>query len=625
MHKKPRREHVAIRAIRPSLEMVERRRRESIADPGQAWWPSAAPLRAAAAVVIVAASAFVVLGLGASFEPGHVSVVQPAMAAGLDWRHVRARADQRRPPRPERRTVPSRDAIAARRHANVAVRASKGAARAHRARGARDDPPPGMPAPPAPSPPIDANGPLTATPWRLTADGTWSAVVSYALPPGSDRTRAAIDFSADVADVLPLDARADGAPGAIITTVEAPNGVVVNAAAVSPAGSTANIQLPAPPSDAAHFAAVAQAIGPHLVDVGWSPLAQTAGVTEFKVYRAVAGEHGKLIGVVSPGGHAWQDASVQPDESYGFTVVAVTDAGTALVAATDAVSTPDALPAQPLATISGKGMFLFFVPDADDPNGYDRYDPAAVVARAKSAGITHIELRMARGTFFEGATPLARAWLDDLIDDASTAGIALVAWQVPRRASSDDAAQAVATARYRTPAGNGFAALALDVEDGENYMGDAADARQRMVDEMRTVREAVGPSYLLVATVMSPALTHWTNARYPYSRIAPYASVLQPMEYWHHFSLSSGHAYTQDEVTGACASSVSLTRSLAGLDLPVDVAGQSGDLGTTGPPSPDEIGWCLNGARSAGAIGGTFFDWRATGDDAWAELTSYHW
>lgn len=271
-------------------------------------------------------------------------------------------------------------------------------------------------------------------------------------------------------------------------------------------------------------------------------------------------------------------------------------------------------------------MFLYFSPDTSDAEGYNTFDPPAIVAKAKAGGITHIELRMARGTFFEGGNDAARAWLDQLIDDAAAAGISVLAWQVPRRPASDDVAEAVAVARYRTAAGNGPAGLALDIEDGDNYMGSPGEAaKQRMVDDIEMVREAVGPDYLIVATIMSPKLTHWTNARYPYARIAPFASVLQPMEYWHHFYAGSHHDYTQDEVTSACADTVALTQSVAGRALPVSIAGQSDDLGSTGAPSPDEIGWCLLASKSAGALGETFFDWRGTGDDDWSAIARFSW
>ena len=466
---------------------------------------------------------------------------------------------------------------------------------------------------------------FTAAPWVLTADGTWTTVASFSLPSGNGARTFGATYSSDDADVVPLDANARQAPGAIVTVGYAARPIQVTGATTDDAIGQLSLAIAPPPSDAPSFAAVAQMVGPHLVDVGWAPLDPSLGVVQYKVYRRQAGaRHGGLVGAVSPGGQSWHDDSVAPARAYKYTVVATLPNG-ALSASTAFVTTPPEMPETSLSAVSGKGMFLYFSPNTADGNGYDKYDPAAVIAKAASSGISHIEVRMARGTFFEGANDGARAWLDALLDRAAAAGIKLIAWQVPRRATSADAAQAVAAARYESAAGNGFAGLALDIEDGDNYMGRGEIAKQRMVDEIELVRAAVGPDYLLVATVMSPALTHWTNQRYPFDRIAPYATVMQPMEYWHHFYSSSHHAYTQDEVSSACADSVSLTRTLAGRDIPINVAGQSDDLGTTGPPSGDEIGWCLAGAKSAGAIGQTFFDWRGTTDDNWSAIAGFAW
>jgi hypothetical protein len=118
-------------------------------------------------------------------------------------------------------------------------------------------------------------------------------------------------------------------------------------------------------------------------------------------------------------------------------------------------------------------------------------------------------------------------------------------------------------------------------------------------------------------------MTHWTNDDYPYSRIARYASVMQPMEYWHHFRRS--HDYGQTDVAGNCADAVAMTKQLAGRDLPVNVAGQSTDLGRTGKPSSSELHWCLGGAKSAGAIGEMFFDYQGTTPDQWAAIEAYRW
>jgi len=424
--------------------------------------------------------------------------------------------------------------------------------------------------------------------------------------------------------VLPLDPNATGAPGAIVTVAEGTSFTVAAATDDSTLGRQ-TLTLASPLNSLSTFTAAAQPIGAHMVVVGWMHL-PSDGVTQYKVYRRKAGaSHGSLLATVSPLGRSWRDDDAAPDTAYDYTVIASTTTAGALHASTGFVTTGGSLPSTSLSAISGKGMFLYFTPDAAGENSYLKYDPATVVARAQASGISHIEVRMARGTFLEAATPASRAWLDALIDRASAAGIRLIAWQVPRRSTTADAAAAVAAAEYATASGNRFSGLSLDIEDGDNYMGNGEVAKQRMVDQIALVREAVGPTYLLVATVMSPALTHWTNARYPFSGIATYASVMQPMEYWHHFYSSTHHSYTQDEVSGACADSVSLTRQQAGRAIPINVAGQSDDLGTTGRPSPDEIAWCLAAAKGAGAIGQTFFDWRGTGEDGWSAIAGFAW
>ena len=467
---------------------------------------------------------------------------------------------------------------------------------------------------------------IEAQPWRLTADGTWVAdvVTSYADDAGvpQPHLRAEVTFDTSNGEAVALDPWINQSPAAQITT-SAPQSVTVTATSIDPANGAATLTLPAPPTDAASFASVARAIGPHLAVVGWTPLASSAGIAQYKVYRHAQDAAGdELIAVVSPGGHSWRDTHVQPNASYDYSVVAE-KADQSLTARAQSITTPDVMPDTELATIAGKGMFLFFSPDTSDRHSYARVSPDAVIAQAGKAGVTEIELRLSRGTFFEAADPNARAWLDRFIDTASAAGIRLVAWSVPQRNSAEDVAESIMMARYRTPAGNGFAGLALDLEPGVNYMGYGAVASERIADYVEMAREAVGPNYLLIATVISPSLTRFTNDNYPYSRIARYASALQPMEYWHHFR--SSHQYAQADVSAGCAQAVALTKSLAGRAVPINVAGQSTDLGSTGSPAPDELSWCLGGAKSAGAIGEMFFDWQGTTADQWAAIEAYRW
>ncbi|MEO9136670.1 MAG: hypothetical protein ABI316_08700 [Casimicrobiaceae bacterium] len=467
---------------------------------------------------------------------------------------------------------------------------------------------------------------LEAQPWQLTADGTWQTevVARFADASGTEQTRlrASVDITAAPGAVVDLDPWLHQTPSALVTT-DGSKTVEVDAVALSPTAATATLALPAPAGDAASFASVARAIGPHLIAIGWTPLPVSSGVRSYRIYRSAAGGGaGSLVAVVSAAGHAWRDAHVEPNNAYEYSVVADLPQ-TPARAHTAQVDTPEAMPETSIAAIAGKGMFLFFSPDTGDPNSYAQFDPDTVVAQAVKAGVSEIELRVSRGTFSEAASPQARLWFDRLIDGASAAGIKLLAWSVPRRSSADDVAQSIAMAQYRTPAGNGFAGLALDLEPGDNYMGHGAAARERIADYMEMARAAVGPDYLLIATVISPRLTHWTNEEYPYSRIARYASVMQPMEYWHHFHRS--HEYAQGDVASACADVVALTKLLAGRNVPVNVAGQSTDLGRTGSPSPAELHWCLGAAKSAGAIGETFFDYQGTTPDQWAAIEAYRW
>jgi hypothetical protein len=467
---------------------------------------------------------------------------------------------------------------------------------------------------------------IEAQPWRLTADGTWTTEVVAAFTDAAGerepQVRAAVDFQTSSGAWVDLDPWIHQSPAALVTA-SAGAGLTVTAVAQSPAKASATLALPPPPADVQDFAGVAAVIGPHLIAVGWTPLAASVGVRQYQVYRhALGGLERKLVAVVSPAGHAWRDTHVMPDTAYQYDVVAQLP-GTAVSAQTKAVQTPEAMTVSRLDAIAGKGMFLFFSPDTNDPNSFAQFDPDAVIAQAQRAGVSEIELRLSRGTFFEAASPQAREWLDNFIDTASAAGIKLLAWTVPRRNDAQDVAQSVAMATYRTPTGHGFVGLALDLEPGTHYMGYGEPARERMADYMEMARQAVGPDYLLVATVISPRLTHWTNEDYPYSRIARYASAMQPMEYWHHYR--DGHDYAQTDVSGQCADVVALTRSLAGRNVPVNVAGQSADLGRTGAPSPEELHWCMGAAQSAGAIGAMFFNWRATTPDQWAAIEAYRW
>ncbi|MBV8460548.1 MAG: hypothetical protein JO009_06635 [Candidatus Eremiobacteraeota bacterium] len=456
--------------------------------------------------------------------------------------------------------------------------------------------------------------PRPKTPWRLSADGTWAATVH------APKNMAGAQFDTSTGQLIALErSPVDGEAATVTIGWSRPVSVDMSAD-----GQSHSIDLPAPDDSLDAFAATASAVGPHLVNVGWTPLAAGSAVVDYKVYRTSAGSDPQMVASLAAAKHSWSDTNVSAGVSYSYDVVADTSSG-AVEANTQSIVPPDELPVVPASAIAGKGMFLYFSSIPGDPRYFGRYHPEAVVAEAKHAGIHAIELRMARGSCAMAQTEGARAWLDRLIDAAAHADINLVAWTVPRRVTTQDLAETLAAAAYRTPAGNGFVGVALDLESGDRYMGDGPKAVAAMVRYIRMVRAAAGPHYLIVATVASPEMGNHTNADYPYARIAAYADVLQPMEYWHYFDQSSHHEYARREVAGASAGAVARTRALAGRDIPVNVAGQSVALEGTDSPSGREIEWSLGGAKSAGGIGETFFDWAGTGPDAWAAIQAFDW
>ena len=344
---------------------------------------------------------------------------------------------------------------------------------------------------------------ITSSPWKLTPDGTWTALAQghYQDEVGADLplVHAQVSWSASAGETLDQVRWTYSDPATLLTLTESRR-VTLTAKPTNPSNRTATLQLAAPADDAASFACVARAVGPHLVNVGWTPLDAAIGVTAFKLYRREShASVGLLIASLSGNAHTYHDGGVRPGHRYRYAVIALSVAQAPLHARSSGVELTGDMPYTELRSISGKGMFLYFTPDPADPeHGYPSYDIGAVMEQARSAGIRNIELRLAYGSFFEASNPGARAWLDQFIDAAAGAGIRLLAWEVPRRATTPDICEAIAIARYRTPAGNAFSGSALDIENGDDYMGDGPAAKQGMVDYIHQVRQAVGHVVVLL-------------------------------------------------------------------------------------------------------------------------------
>jgi hypothetical protein len=361
--------------------------------------------------------------------------------------------------------------------------------------------------------------------------------------------------------------------------------------------------------------AVAAALGPHLVQVGWVADARAKPNGSVRIFRD-AGRGMRLVGIVAHPATTFRDASVVPATRYRYAVEV--EGGTRRM---PELITPPEVHGSALASFGGKAMWLSFSPSPFDRDSYVRLDPNALVARAAAHGIRAIELRLAYGPLWE-ITPAVRPTIDALLDTAAAHGIAVVAWTVPRSTDFDDLVTNTAAAEYRTARGTRFAAVAVDLERGDYFLGDGPAGYAALTDYLPRVRAALGPHYPIVATVEDPFLERLTERDYPYAEIAASADVLQPMAYWR--MLGRGTT-TAPGVRAALRGSYEATLRAAGRRLPIDIGGQTSGEGPRGTPSGVEVSAAIAEARTLGALGITFFDWTGASDDAWRALRETPW
>ena len=358
----------------------------------------------------------------------------------------------------------------------------------------------------------------------------------------------------------------------------------------------------------------AAALGPHLVQIGWFPRERGATV---QIVRSDAAVRRSVVGIVAAPSSTYRDETVLPGHTYRYVV---RRNGRAL-----GPPLRVSVPAEPAPTsavaVNGKGMWLFFSPSRYDENWIGKWDVGRIVDLAAAAGLHHLEVRTAYGEYWQ-ITPDAKPMLDALIDRAAERGIAVIGWTVPRAPSFEDLAATVATAYYRTAAGHGFAAIAIDLERGEEYLGDGPPGRAALADYARRLRAALGKGTAIIGTVEDPSLSRLSDAAFPYAAIGRNVDVLQPMVYWRALGSGAASAPAVREVLLRAAAAV---RRECRCATPLSVGGQTTELGRRGLPSPAEITASLAAAKLAGALGETFFDWDGTMPEQWDALARFRW
>jgi hypothetical protein len=357
---------------------------------------------------------------------------------------------------------------------------------------------------------------------------------------------------------------------------------------------------------------VAAAVGPHLVRIGWFPQVRAGHV---RVFRVDTRGRRTLAATLAAPASSWDDAAARPGAVARYFVVRPQAGATAVHA-----DVPPELPESSVEIVRGKSAWLAFSGDPLDDAAYAKLDVDGIVATAVKAGLRSVELRLAYGAFDE-VTPDAKATIDRLIDGLVAHHVAVIGWTVPRAPSFEDLARNAAVAAYRTPSGSAITGLAVDLERGEEFLGDGPRGYAALRTYLGALRRAVGPHVLLVATVEDPYLEHLDGSKFPYAAIARDADVLQPMTYWRML----GPWDSVPKVQAAVAGSVALVRRLAARDVPIDVGAQTGVLGKRGAPPGDEVAAAVDASRRAGAIGITFYDWTGTGPEQWNAIAQAAW
>lgn len=401
-----------------------------------------------------------------------------------------------------------------------------------------------------------------------------------------------------------------GGPAAIVR-VSTPGSLDVRVVANKPA-SLGSVRAHLAASRMTVPASVARAIGPHEVQLGFFPSLPPSGA---RIERYAKDGPMQIVATFAKPTVTFRDFNVEPNKSYRYRITI----GSRIVGHLD-VKTPPDVPRATANLARGLGAWVAFSGSARDDDSYVRFDPQRTIATARRAGLRYLMLRLTYGEFWE-ITPEAKATIDRLIDEAAAAGIAVLAWTVPRESTAEDVATNVRALSYRTEAGHGMSGLAVDLERGEEFLGIGARGYHALETYLGRVRAAVGSGALLVATVEDPYLEKLDDQLFPYRTIARNADVLQPMTYWRMLRASTTVERMRDAISG----SIRTLRAVSASNVPINIGGQTVPLSLSGGPPPSELAESLAQARRLGAIGVTFYTWIGTTDAQWDAISRYGW
>jgi len=246
----------------------------------------------------------------------------------------------------------------------------------------------------------------------------------------------------------------------------------------------------------------------------------------------------------------------------------------------------------------------------------DIYDGAVYAAPEKTAqriaarGVTTVWAETANDR--AAADVVKPAQLGRLVEALHARGVRVVAWYLPGHVKPAlDTRRALAMLSFRTPNGEAFDGVGLDIES--TRLKNVGLRSRRAVALARRLRQEAGETPLAIIPFNPRGLERRpkTWPRFPWAELAEVADAFAPMVY-------TGGALTGFDATyGYVTRALRLLRSVtANPDVPIHVVGGVADrLG------PDELaGFAAAVSDDGNTIGVSLYDWATTRPAAWRML-----
>lgn len=247
----------------------------------------------------------------------------------------------------------------------------------------------------------------------------------------------------------------------------------------------------------------------------------------------------------------------------------------------------------------------------------DIYDGAVYAAPERTAkriaarGVTTVWAETAN---FGASTDVVNpAPLGRLVDALHAEGVRVVAWYLPGHVKPTlDTRRALAMLSFRTPSGQSFDGVSLDIESTK--LRNAGLRTRRAVALARRLRQEAGETPLAIIPFNPRGLERRPSTwpRFPWAELAEMADAFAPMVY------TGGSLRGFDATYGYVTRALRLLRVQTGNpDVAIHVAG-----GVANRLGPDELsGFAAAVSDDGGTIGVSLYDWATTPSRAWPVLT----